>query len=106
VCAACPGDSFCNGVTRTSCTICSPGTYEIAACSATSDRQCAACPANSYCVGSDVFPCSPPCLPGTYRTKNCTAASDQTCSACPAGSFCLGGAHAQSCRTSCPAGDI
>jgi hypothetical protein len=64
------------------------------------------CPPNSYCVGSDVFPCSPPCLPGTYRTKNCTAASDQTCSACPAGSFCLGGAHAQSCRTSCPAGDI
>ena len=90
VCSPCPQSFYCNGINATICSsICTSGTFELTACTSTTNRACSSCtnkPSNSYYtgVGTTSTNCPWTCNDGAIL-------SGSVCILCTPGSFCFGG---------------
>ena len=89
-----PGFTFSSTSGATACTPCSapcsPGFYQQAPCTTTSDRVCTPClPGFNFSLTSGAtqcLSCSGACPAGTYQQAPCTTTSDRVCTPCVLGS--------------------
>lgn len=90
VCTSCSAGAFLNNGTCSTCANCGAGTFQSAACTATTDTACSTCAT---------------CAAGTYVAAACGTTKDTVCSACDATCVTCTGAGPNQCAT-CAAGSF
>ena len=91
-CQTCDSGSYLDG---TSCTECTPGTYDHDSSSATA---CEPCPDGHFCYGGTHSEVCQTCSGGTYKTSDCTSQVNTGCRTCPFGFACDGSETTVECQ--------